>query len=196
MPHRVHALLGLTPEQLDQLSAEELTALHEQLNATTAHLEALRAEVAARRAERWWQAMPREDMRTIRLLLKGARVTPQTLRGRPEYTQLLLLLDIEDPTVVRLWAELTPADRAARIADLHRAMELTDVRRRTTAWDDEQESRVLAYDVLGLSATATWQEVRRAYRELAARYHPDQGGDGQLFKTLQKAYKLLEQRYL
>lgn len=181
---------------LSSLSETELAVLHDRLQQAQGQLDALTSEVAWERAGKWWAAMPPEDMRAIRLLLKGARLTPQVLQGAPQYTPLLLLLDIEDPNVVRLWAQMTPDVRARRLDDVRAAMKLTEVRRASTPWEDHRESELLAYEVLGLTASATWTEIRSAYRSLAARHHPDKGGDPHLFKALQKAYSLLESRYL
>ena len=187
---------ALAKIELDELSDEELARLHDSLNGFKAQVDELVQDVAWRRAERWWRMIPAEEARTIRLLLKGAQLTPQVLHGVPELFPLMLLVDIADPNVVRMWAQMTPEVRAERIENLRAAMKLTDRRRTTTRWEDEKESAVLAYEVLGLNGSATWAEVRKAYRELAARHHPDQGGDEQVFRAIQKAYKLLEGRYL
>ena len=181
---------------LDELSDEELLRLHDSLNGFKAQVDQLVEEVAWRRAERWWQMIPPDEARAIRLLLKGAQLTPQVLQGVPELFRLMLLVDISDPNVVRMWAQMEPAVRAERIEDLRAALKLTERRRTTTRWEDEKESAVLAFEVLGLSSSATCADVRKAYRELAARYYPDQGGDEKLFKAIGKAYKLLEGRFI
>ncbi len=53
--------------------------------------------------------------------------------------------------------------------------------------------------VLGLSSTATWGEIKSAYRKLAMMYHPDRNpGDKEAatkFKEVQAAYELLEEMY-
>ncbi|MDD2603261.1 MAG: DnaJ domain-containing protein [Desulfobacteraceae bacterium] len=59
------------------------------------------------------------------------------------------------------------------------------------------------YRVLGLSADATAEEIHRAYRQLAAKYHPDKVAHlgeefrrlaEQRFKEIQAAYQTLKQR--
>ena len=47
------------------------------------------------------------------------------------------------------------------------------------------------YDALGLPATASPDEVRQAYRRLAAKHHPDKGGDSGEFVRVRKAYERL-----
>ena len=49
------------------------------------------------------------------------------------------------------------------------------------------------YDVLGVSADAGAEEIKRAYRQLARRYHPDISGDdrGVAFLEVARAYEVL-----
>jgi hypothetical protein len=49
------------------------------------------------------------------------------------------------------------------------------------------------YDVLGVAADAGADEIKRAYRQLARRYHPDISGDerGAAFLELARAYEVL-----
>jgi hypothetical protein len=44
--------------------------------------------------------------------------------------------------------------------------------------------------VLGVSAQATLEEIRAAYREKAKRYHPDKGGEDWTFRILSQAYEM------
>lgn len=48
------------------------------------------------------------------------------------------------------------------------------------------------YDVLGVSKTATADEIKRAFRKKAVEYHPDKGGDAEKFKEVNEAYETLK----
>lgn len=48
------------------------------------------------------------------------------------------------------------------------------------------------YATLGVTETATADEIKRAYRGLASKHHPDKGGDTQRFQEIQAAYAVLE----
>jgi curved DNA-binding protein len=47
------------------------------------------------------------------------------------------------------------------------------------------------YTTLGVSRTATQDEIKRAFRKLASQHHPDKGGDTARFQEIQAAYDTL-----
>lgn len=47
------------------------------------------------------------------------------------------------------------------------------------------------YTVLGVAIDATQDEIKRAYRSMAQRIHPDKGGDKEHFQAIQEAYEVL-----
>lgn len=47
------------------------------------------------------------------------------------------------------------------------------------------------YETLGIPKNASDDEVKRAYRKLAMKHHPDKGGDPEQFKKVQGAYDIL-----
>jgi len=51
------------------------------------------------------------------------------------------------------------------------------------------------YKVLGVTKSASEDEIKKAYRKLAHKYHPDKdGGDEQKFKELNEAYQILSNK--
>jgi DnaJ-class molecular chaperone len=47
------------------------------------------------------------------------------------------------------------------------------------------------YDILGVAKNATPEDIKRAYRSLANKHHPDKGGDTLKFQEVQTAYDTL-----
>ncbi len=56
-----------------------------------------------------------------------------------------------------------------------------------------ERQRALA--ILGLPSNATPQQIKRRYRTLAKRYHPDRGGDQQQMQRIIAAYELLKKEH-
>jgi hypothetical protein len=46
--------------------------------------------------------------------------------------------------------------------------------------------------VLGLGPSASWIDIRTAYKKLVRLHHPDVGGDASTFRKIQEAYEALE----
>ena len=47
------------------------------------------------------------------------------------------------------------------------------------------------YETLGVSKDASQQDIKKAFRKLASKHHPDKGGDQEQFKKIQGAYETL-----
>jgi DnaJ-class molecular chaperone len=47
------------------------------------------------------------------------------------------------------------------------------------------------YSTLGLRRGASEDEIKKAYRSMAMKYHPDRGGDEKKFKEIEEAYRFL-----
>lgn len=47
------------------------------------------------------------------------------------------------------------------------------------------------YNTLGVAKTASADDIKKAYRQLASKHHPDKGGDTATFQNIQTAYSIL-----
>lgn len=47
-------------------------------------------------------------------------------------------------------------------------------------------------EILGLNSNATQDDIKKAYRKLSLKHHPDKGGDESLFKDISAAYNRLQ----
>ena len=47
------------------------------------------------------------------------------------------------------------------------------------------------YEILGVEKSASADQIKKAYRKLAVKNHPDKGGDPEVFKDIQKAFDIL-----
>ena len=50
------------------------------------------------------------------------------------------------------------------------------------------------YSILGVSENATEEEIKKAFRKLAMKYHPDRWGDQEKFKEINEAYQILSDK--
>ena len=51
------------------------------------------------------------------------------------------------------------------------------------------------YEVLGVSKSASEDEIKKAFRKAAVKYHPDkEGGDEEKFKEVNEAYEVLKDK--
>ena len=50
----------------------------------------------------------------------------------------------------------------------------------------------ICFKLLGVSPSAPWEEIERAYRQKAKIHHPDHGGDGDTMRALNDAYTTIK----
>jgi len=50
----------------------------------------------------------------------------------------------------------------------------------------------LFFQLLGISPSASWEEIEKAYRKKAKVHHPDHGGDGDTMRVLNEIYAQLK----
>ncbi|MCP4641558.1 MAG: J domain-containing protein [bacterium] len=50
----------------------------------------------------------------------------------------------------------------------------------------------VCFKMLGVSPSAPWEEVERAYRKKAKLHHPDRGGDDDTMRALNEAYSQIK----
>lgn len=53
----------------------------------------------------------------------------------------------------------------------------------------------VCYKMLGLSPSAPWEDIEKAYRNKAKVHHPDRGGDEDAMRALNDAYNTLKHTY-
>ena len=56
------------------------------------------------------------------------------------------------------------------------------------------EADDICYQLLGITPSATPEEIREAYRRKAKQYHPDKGGDPDMMRAITEAYRKLSKR--
>src|SRR3989338_8229644 len=47
------------------------------------------------------------------------------------------------------------------------------------------------YEILGVNKSSSKEEIKKVYKKLALKHHPDKGGDAEKFKELSEAYAVL-----
>ncbi len=55
----------------------------------------------------------------------------------------------------------------------------------------QKEVIQLCYEILGVDPNASLGEIKKAYRKLARKWHPDKGGNIEVFRPIKEAYDIL-----
>jgi DnaJ family protein A protein 2 len=56
--------------------------------------------------------------------------------------------------------------------------------------DEKEVDNTEFYELLGVEKTATAPQIKKAFRSLARKHHPDKGGDPELVRTVPSALKI------
>lgn len=67
-----------------------------------------------------------------------------------------------------------------------------EILKRNPSQQYESSNSVKYYEIFGFSNFPDPDELKKRYRSLCQRLHPDKGGDTQLFQLIQQAYEKLE----
>jgi DnaJ-domain-containing protein 1 len=51
------------------------------------------------------------------------------------------------------------------------------------------------WQTLKVPQSATFEEIKKAHRQMVMKHHPDRGGDEAEFKRIQAAYEILEEKF-
>jgi hypothetical protein len=88
---------------------------------------------------------------------------------------ILLILVIGVLTSTGLWPTIIRAIRELR-------------GERVNAAPETPTNVDICFKMLGISPSASWDEIESAYRQKAKIHHPDHGGDGDAMRALNEAY--------
>lgn len=133
-----------------------------------------------------------QDFKGHVVLLKRARdATVQQIRARERAEKTAAKKRRPRPTGMN-W-EPTPEDmsakkRAKEAADKKKRANENRRRRAERARFNSRDPRV----VLGVSATATKSNIKKAYHKLALKQHPNKGGNSNIFRKIKDAYDKLQ----
>jgi hypothetical protein len=147
----------------------------------------------------WWTAPPaREPFRKPDAFSGGARSHEEALE-QARRAAGVLLVEIE-PYWARAWARVllgrppwgVRAEGAARSSAHGRSGGRS--RTATTDGATATTSATSIWETLGITARATADELKRAFRQRALSTHPDRGGDAEAFRQVQRAFKEAQRR--
>jgi len=118
----------------------------------------------------------------IRRRHAAARDTNQTMMpGLQEF--LIIILVIIILSITGLWPVVIQGLRELRGERVDKAP-----RASSTPPSDME----LCFRLLGLSPSASWEDIERAYRKKAKVHHPDLGGDEDAMRALNEAYERIK----
>ena len=145
----------------------------------------------------WWTAAPtREPFRKPDAFSGGAR-SPEEALAQARRAAGVPLVEIE-PYWARAWARVLlgrpPWGVRAEGAASSSAHSRSNGRSTATTTDGAGAPRTSIWETLGITARATADELKRAFRRRALATHPDRGGDAEAFRQVQRAFKEAQRR--
>jgi hypothetical protein len=144
----------------------------------------------------WWTAPPaREPFRKPDAFSGGARSHEEAL-AQARRAAPVPLVEIE-PHWARAWARVllgrAPWGVRTDGATSSSAHERS-TGRSTTATTGARAAPTSIWETLGITARATADDLKRAFRQRALATHPDRGGDAEAFRDVQRAFKEAQRR--
>ena len=143
----------------------------------------------------WWTAPPaREPFRKPDAFSGGARSHEEAL-AQARRAAGVLLVEIE-PYWARAWTRVLLGRPPWSVrAKQHAGGPRPSSGRSTTAPTNAARATTTSiWETLGITARATIDELKRAFRQRALATHPDRGGDAAAFRQVQSAFKEAQRR--
>ena len=145
----------------------------------------------------WWTAPPvREPFRKPDAFSGGAR-SPEEALAQARRAAGVPLVEIESYWA-RAWARVLigrpPWSVRAEGAGGSSAHKRSDGSTTETMDDRASPTPTSIWETLGISAHATADQLKRAFRQRALATHPDRGGDPEAFRQVQRAFKEAQRR--
>ena len=135
----------------------------------------------------WWTAPPaREPFRKPDAFSGGARSHEEAL-AQARRAAGVLLVEIE-PYWARAWARVLLGRPPWGVRGEGAAS--SSVHRRSSG----RSTTTSIWETLGITARATADDLKRAFRQRALATHPDRGGDAEAFRQVQSAFKEAQRR--
>jgi len=145
----------------------------------------------------WWTAPPaREPFRKPDAFSGGARSHEEAL-AQARRAAGLTLVEIE-AYWARAWARVLlgrpPWGVRAEGAASSSVHGRSTGRATTATTDGARTTTTSIWETLGITARATADDLKRAFRQRALATHPDRGGDAEAFRQVQRAFKEAQRR--
>ena len=145
----------------------------------------------------WWTAPPaREPFRKPDAFSGGARSHEEAL-AQARRAAGVLLVEIE-PYWARAWTRVLlgrpPWSVRAKVGAGASAPKQSSGQSTRAPTNAARATTTSIWETLGITARATIDELKRAFRQRALATHPDRGGNAEAFRQVQSAFKEAQRR--